>query len=87
MDSLIRNIENNPRMQPIWSPELETNLPKVAAYADDVGGLIRNNQDSLKNLFDEYERLSSLSGLELNADKTELLRIKSREQQSPEKSL
>jgi hypothetical protein len=76
MEPLIRNIESNPDIKPIWSRDLGCNLPKVAAYADDVNSLTQNDPESLTNVFKEYERLTKLSGLELNANKTEILRIK-----------
>ena len=36
---------------------------------------IADKKESLRALFKEYERLSKLSGLELNADKTEVMRL------------
>jgi len=36
-----------------------------------------NDEDSIQNVFNEYSRLTSRSGLELNADKTEILNVKS----------
>ena len=50
-------------------------LPKTYAYADDVSATINDNVASVESLFKEYERLTKMSGLELNADKTELMRI------------
>ena len=51
-------------------------LPKVYAYADDVNAVIKNDRNSLQALFNEYGRLTNSSGLELNADKTEILKKK-----------
>ena len=46
---------------------------KVLAYADHVAVVCRNR--NLQPIFDEYERLSKISGLVLNADKTEVLNL------------
>ena len=75
MEPLLRNIESNADIAPISSRTLNTELPKVYAYADDVNGTVLDSDTSLKSLFAEYERLTKLSGLELNADKTELMRL------------
>jgi hypothetical protein len=40
-----------------------------------VAIVCRNNLGSVQEVFFEYERLTRKSGLELNADKTEILRI------------
>ena len=75
MEPLLRNIDRNVRIHPIRSEHLGSDLPKTYAYADDVNAVIANNLESLQHLFSEYARLTRLSGLELNADKTELLPI------------
>ena len=41
-----------------------------------MNGTIKNNIGSVQALFDEYARLTNLSGLRLNAEKTEVMRIK-----------
>jgi len=74
MEPLLRNIETNPIIDPITT-EAVGPLPKTCAYADDVSGLIKNNQKSLQGIFDEYSKLSRVSGLVLNAEKTEIMRI------------
>ena len=48
---------------------------KAGGYADDISIVCRNTLGSLQEVFFEYERLTRKSGLELNADKTEILRI------------
>ena len=75
MEPLLRNIERNPNIVPLTSALVESNLPKSYSYADDVSCTISDNEESLKELFKEYERLTRMSGLELNADKTELMKI------------
>ena len=40
-----------------------------------MSGTISSDEGSLREFFKEYERLTKMSGLELNADKTELLNI------------
>ena len=75
VEPLLRNIEKNVVIEPIISTSLAAPLPKVYAYADDVNCFIRNNGASLQGIFNEYDRLSRLSGLQLNAEKTELMRL------------
>ena len=73
MEPLIRNLECNRQIDSIASTNLRAKFPKAMAYADDVSCLIKNNQSSVQGVFNEYERLSKISGLQLNADKTEFL--------------
>ena len=73
MEPLLRNIEANNSIEPLHSTTLNSNLPKSYAYADDVNVTIKDSVENLQALFYEYERLSRMSNLELNADKTELL--------------
>ena len=75
MEPLLRNIEKNENIEPIFSNELNAFLPKVYAYADDVNGIVKRTPDNVRLIFNEYQRLSRLSGLVLNADKTELMRL------------
>ena len=77
MELLVRNIENNKVISALRSRQLNSDLPKSYAYADDVNVITRNDPGSVQAVFNEYERLTLLSGLELNADKTEIMRIKS----------
>ena len=75
MEPLLRNIERNPAIKPLVSTHVEGNLPKSYAYADDVSATIQDEDESLSAVFKEYERLTKLSGLELNADKTEIMKF------------
>ena len=77
MEPLIKNIEKNQEIEPIFSSGLNSNLPKIYAYADDVNCITRDKPSCIQKFFEEYERLTKLSGLTLNADKTEILKIKS----------
>ena len=81
MEPLLRNIEANNRIQPIVSASLGQSLPKAYAYADDVNATIKNTPAGIQEIFREYERLSRNSGLELNADKTEILNFGSNRDQ------
>ena len=73
MEQLLCNIEANPRIESIHT--LGRALPKAYAYADDINTIIKDNGAGDTEVFREYERLSNLSGLELNADKTEILQF------------
>jgi hypothetical protein len=75
MEPLLRNIQGNPLIRPIISATLDITLPKVFGYADDVSPIINNDQISIEEVFHEYERLTRKSGLELNASKTEIMRL------------
>ena len=75
MEPLLRNIEANRAIGAIKSRTLDKELPKAYAYADDVNGVLIDSEAALQAVFTEYERLTAISGLELNADKTELMRI------------
>ena len=72
MEPLLRNLESNPDVQPVITNALGS-LPKVYAYADDVNGIIKNCAASVQAVFNEYQKLSTRSGLVLNADKTEIM--------------
>jgi hypothetical protein len=77
IDPLLRNINKNNQVQGIQIKRRNVimrglNL-KGAAYADDISVICWNNVSSIQSVFSEYERLTKRSGLELNADKTEIL--------------
>ena len=81
IEPLLRNIEANPDIACLNSQTLNASFPKTFAYADDVCGIVKDDGRSVQAIFKEYERLTSLSGLELNADKTELMRLGRRRQE------
>ena len=57
MEPLMLNIENNRLIQSVSSRELNQELPKAYAYADDVSVVTSNRQESIQGIFHEYERL------------------------------
>ena len=76
IDPLIRNIFMNRevKMINIMTPRsMDPMLFKAGAYADDAHTVCKADQESVQGIFKEYDRLTSRSGLELNADKTEIL--------------
>ena len=75
IDPLLRNIEANESIKGmiIETDDQNTVGIKVSAYADDVTILCKNR--NLQPIFSEYEKLSKLAGLQLNADKTEVLNL------------
>jgi hypothetical protein len=76
IDPLIRNINKNKSIIPVKIGENTTRVNfKAAAYADDISVVCLNTSESIQNVFSEYNRLSQRSGLELNADKTEILKL------------
>ena len=75
IDPLLRNIIANPNIVGLSVPlngaeEIEI---KALAYADDVTVVCQNGCEP--RIFEEYEKLSRVSGLVLNADKTEVFNL------------
>ena len=77
MEPLLRNIEMNVQIEKLTSITVG-DLPKAYAYADDVNAVVKNKLSSVQAIFDEYSKLSRISGLVLNAEKTELMRLNHR---------
>jgi len=79
IDPLIRRIENNPDIKPVQIPRSSlTGIKisnKVGGFADDIGVAVNNDNGSINNVFKEYKLFSSLSGIDLNIDKTEILKM------------
>jgi hypothetical protein len=82
IDPLIRNINHNGKIEAI-NITIKSNRKlishKCCGFADDVSVLCKNNKVSIDQIFLEYQRLTEISGLRLNADKTEILNISSNE--------
>ena len=76
IDPLIRNIETNSQIKPIYIRSDSNSYIKVKTlgYADDIAVVTKGNA-SIQGVIEEYERLFHCSGLRLNADKTEVLRL------------
>jgi hypothetical protein len=72
IDPLLRNIENNKAIPRVTNHEND----KIFGFADDINAVILNSQSAIQNVFIEYEKLTKLCGLELNAEKTEILMTK-----------
>ena len=75
MEPLITNVEMNREIETIFSRTFNASLPKAYTYADDLNCVIKRTRRGLQAIFTEYGRLTRLAGLELNADKTELMRF------------
>jgi hypothetical protein len=88
IDPLLRNLNKNKLIIPIrLNPRNTDVVPKngyfkSSAYADDISVICKNSVMSIQQVFREYDRLTNKSGLELNADKTEILNLKSDEMKS-----
>ena len=72
IDPLLRNINSNEQIRKVKIGNLNF---KAAAYADDISVVCNDDQKSIQGVFAEYEKLTIRSGLELNADKTEIIRL------------
>ena len=79
IDPLIRKLENNNAIAAIPIPKSRyTNIAinnKIGAFADDVGAAVKNDPASIKAIFDDYKLFSGMSGIELNVEKTEILKL------------
>jgi exonuclease III len=78
IDPLIRNLNNNDKIKPIVIKTKFKTLQrrhKASGFADDISVACMNDSESVNNIFAEYQRLTNLSGLTLNADKTEILNL------------
>ncbi len=80
IDPLMRKIEKNENIKPIPIPRSRySNIvinTKTGGFADDVGLVIRNDPESIKYVFEDYSLFSQMSGICLNVDKTEILKLK-----------
>jgi exonuclease III len=74
IDPLLRNLNQSKAINEIKVDKTNISF-KAGAYADDVSVICKNNQESIQEVFNEYDRLTERSGLELNADKTEILKL------------
>jgi len=74
---LLRNLNTNKNIVEIKTRAGAGKWFKAAAYADDISIVCKNSVTCIQQVFKEYERLTNLSGLELNADKTEILSMNS----------
>jgi hypothetical protein len=72
MEPLIKNIEKNAVIKSIESTFLQYKWPKILGYADDITCITVNESECKQAIFDEYNRFTKISGLTLNADKTEI---------------
>ena len=79
IDPLIRNLNENRRIKEVKIRRNNKTIDEIefksAAYADDISVICEKSSDCVQQVFYEYERLTRRSGLELNADKTEILNM------------
>jgi exonuclease III len=78
IDPLLRNINQNKKIKQVDIPSNKSGRKithKASGYADDIAVITKNDCESIKEIFKEYERLTNQSGLELNAEKTEILQL------------
>lgn len=77
MEVLLKKIDNNCRIKPIEIPDPFTGSStrqKYTIFADDFTPIVRD-QSSITEVFYEYSMFSKYSGIKLNTDKTEILRL------------
>ena len=73
IEPLIRRIQNDSDIRSIRLNGDDQFSPKIVAYADDIACMIPADKNCLQRIFTHYEELTNLSGLKLNADKTEII--------------
>jgi hypothetical protein len=78
MEPLISHINKNETIRSVESTLLQFQWPKALGYADDITCIVKNEHSSKQAIFDEYEKFSKISGLVLNADKTEIYNFSDR---------
>ena len=83
IDPLLRNLNKNKRIEEVKIRRKNATNKEIsfkgAAYADDISVICKKSIECIQQVFYEYERLTRRSGLELNADKTEILNLNSNE--------
>ena len=72
IEPLLRNITHDSDIKGVEFGGVE--IPKILSYADDVACIIDPNVTNLQKIFSHYQDMTDMSGLKLNADKTELIR-------------
>ena len=77
MEPLIRNIAANQDIETLRSPKYKVNFPKCIGYADDISILTTDRITCVRAAIREYEKFTKVSGLQLNADKTEIFNLSS----------
>ena len=75
MEPLIRNIEANQDIETLKSRKYKIDLPKCLGYADDISILTTDQITCVRASILEYEKFTKVSGLQLNADKTEFFSL------------
>ena len=79
IDPLIRKIDTNPDISPVPIPRSRftdiTITSKISGFADDIGLAVNNDKKTIDSIFKDYSTFSKLSGIELNVDKTEILKL------------
>ena len=75
MEPLIRNMEANQDIEELKSRKYRTRFPKCIGYADDISILTTNQITCVRATMREYEKFTKVSGLQLNADKTEIFSL------------
>ena len=73
IEPLIKNIENDATIPHLSLGDIR--VPKILSYADDVACLIHPTQSNLDAIFMHYEKMTNVSGLKLNAEKTEIIEL------------
>jgi hypothetical protein len=72
MDSLMNKINNNSNIKPLIVNNEK--IQKIVGYADDIA-IITANKESINEVLKTYEEFSKVSGLYLNAHKTEIMNL------------
>ena len=75
MEPLLRNIEANQDIECLHSRKYGVQFPKCIGYADDINILTTSATICVKAAIKEYDKFTNISGLQLNADKTEIFSL------------
>lgn len=73
METLMKKIHDNTNIKPLNINQSQ--VQKIVGYADDIA-IITSNKESIIESLKTYEEFSKVSGLCLNADKTEVMNLR-----------
>ena len=72
IEIILRSINQDETIIPLKITHSTNSLPIAVGYADDITCIIQDSKD-IQKIFKHYENFTNVTGLELNADKTEIL--------------
>ena len=72
IEIILRSINQDTNISILKIDKLKSDFPIAVGYADDITCIVKDTKD-IQKVFSHYEKFTKVSGLELNAEKTEIL--------------